>query len=155
MLRLAGSFPRLPPPVLLPRAHRSFSPALAASPLSRRRALLLLLSSFGIGPLSCYRGPSFAAMAAAAPPVAKKVPRQLVEHGDVRVDNYYWLRDDSRSDPDVLAHLRAENDYTAPPSCLVSRGLVGALCLPFPSCAWLAARVRSTKGALSVLSGIS
>ncbi|CAD6338164.1 unnamed protein product [Miscanthus lutarioriparius] len=51
--------------------------------------------------------------AAAAPPVAKKVPRQLVEHGDVRVDNYYWLRDDSRSDPDVLAHLRAENDYTA------------------------------------------
>ncbi|EER90445.1 hypothetical protein BDA96_10G356900 [Sorghum bicolor] len=52
-------------------------------------------------------------MAAAAPPVAKKVPRQLVEHGDVRVDNYYWLRDDSRSDPDVLAHLRAENDYTA------------------------------------------
>ncbi|RCV23326.1 hypothetical protein SETIT_4G290300v2 [Setaria italica] len=47
------------------------------------------------------------------PPVAKKVPRQLVDHGDVRVDNYYWLRDDSRSDPDVLAHLRAENDYTA------------------------------------------
>ena len=111
MLRLAGSFPRLPPPVpvLLPR---SFSPALAASPLSRRRALLLLLLS-SFGPLSCYRGPSFAAMAAAAPPVAKKVPRQLVEHGDVRVDNYYWLRDDSRSDPDVLAHLRAENDYTA------------------------------------------
>jgi oligopeptidase B len=49
----------------------------------------------------------------AAPPVAKKVPLELVDHGDVRVDNYYWLRDDSRSDPDVLAHLRAENDYTA------------------------------------------
>ncbi|XP_062233978.1 uncharacterized protein LOC133931176 [Phragmites australis] len=45
--------------------------------------------------------------------MAKKVPRELVEHGDLRVDNYYWLRDDSRSDPDVLAHLRAENDYTA------------------------------------------
>lgn len=108
MLRLAGSFPRLPPPV------RPISPAPAPAPsqLSLRR-VLLLLSSAGFSPPSCYSSPSFAAMAAAAPPVAKKVPRQLVEHGDVRVDNYYWLRDDSRSDPDVLAHLRAENDYTA------------------------------------------
>lgn len=108
MLRLAGSFPRLPPPV------RPISPAPAPAPsqLSLRR-VLLLLSSAGFSPTSCYSSPSFAAMAAAAPPVAKKVPRQLVEHGDVRVDNYYWLRDDSRSDPDVLAHLRAENDYTA------------------------------------------
>ncbi|AQK80640.1 Prolyl oligopeptidase family protein [Zea mays] len=106
MLRLAGSFPRLPPPV------RPISPAPAPSQLSLRR-VLLLLSSAGFSPPSCYSSPSFAAMAAAAPPVAKKVPRQLVEHGDVRVDNYYWLRDDSRSDPDVLAHLRAENDYTA------------------------------------------
>jgi oligopeptidase B len=32
-------------------------------------------------------------------------------HG-VREDVYYWLRDDTRSDPDVLAHLRAENEYT-------------------------------------------
>ena len=29
-----------------------------------------------------------------------------------RDDPYYWLRDDTRTDPDVLAHLRAENDYT-------------------------------------------
>jgi oligopeptidase B len=28
-------------------------------------------------------------------------------------DPYYWLRDDSRSDPEVLAHLRAENEYAA------------------------------------------
>jgi hypothetical protein len=50
---------------------------------------------------------------AAVPPVARKVPRELTEHGDVRVDNYYWLRDDARADPAVLAHLGAENDYTA------------------------------------------
>lgn len=31
----------------------------------------------------------------------------------MREDPYYWLRDDSRSDPEVLAHLRAENDYAA------------------------------------------
>ncbi|KAI4980558.1 hypothetical protein ZWY2020_021043 [Hordeum vulgare] len=50
---------------------------------------------------------------ASAPPVARKVPHELAEHGDVRVDSYYWLRDDSRSDPAVLAHLRAENYYTS------------------------------------------
>lgn len=32
--------------------------------------------------------------------------------GDVRVDNYYWLRDDSRSDPEVLSYLHQENAYT-------------------------------------------
>ena len=31
---------------------------------------------------------------------------------DVRVDNYYWLRDDSRSDPDMLHYLKQENAYT-------------------------------------------
>ncbi|GER47292.1 prolyl oligopeptidase family protein, partial [Striga asiatica] len=31
--------------------------------------------------------------------------------GDVRIDNYYWLRDDSRSDPLILAHLQQENAY--------------------------------------------
>lgn len=29
-----------------------------------------------------------------------------------REDVYYWLRDDTRSEPDVLGHLRAENEYT-------------------------------------------
>lgn len=28
-----------------------------------------------------------------------------------RVDTYYWLRDDERKDPEVLAYLEAENDY--------------------------------------------
>ncbi|SQB29685.1 protease 2 [Citrobacter koseri] len=32
-------------------------------------------------------------------------------HGDTRVDNYYWLRDDSRSQPDVLDYLHQENAY--------------------------------------------
>ncbi|KAG0516308.1 hypothetical protein BDA96_10G350800 [Sorghum bicolor] len=49
---------------------------------------------------------------AAAPPVAKKVSCHIIEHGNVRVDNNYWLRDDSRSNLDVLAHLCTENNYT-------------------------------------------
>ena len=32
-------------------------------------------------------------------------------HGDTRVDNYYWLRDDTRSKPAVLDYLQQENAY--------------------------------------------
>ncbi|MFQ6372271.1 S9 family peptidase [Shewanella sp. YIC-542] len=45
-------------------------------------------------------------------PVAAKVPHEMTLHGVTRVDNYYWLRDDSRSNPQVLAHLHRENAYT-------------------------------------------
>jgi oligopeptidase B len=45
------------------------------------------------------------------PPKAKKVPHALTIHGDTRIDNYYWLRDDDRSSPDVLDYLHEENDY--------------------------------------------
>ncbi len=45
------------------------------------------------------------------PPVAKVVPTRLEQHGDVRIDNYHWLKD--RDNPDVLRYLEAENAYTA------------------------------------------
>ena len=44
------------------------------------------------------------------PPVAEKKAQTLEAHGDVRVDDYYWLRE--RTNPDVLAYLEAENAYT-------------------------------------------
>lgn len=44
------------------------------------------------------------------PPEAPPLPRQLAAHGDVRVDSYFWLRD--RDNPDVIAHLEAENAWT-------------------------------------------
>ncbi len=46
-----------------------------------------------------------------APPVAARRPVELEAHGDVRVDDWYWLRD--KDDPAVIAHLQAENAYTA------------------------------------------
>jgi oligopeptidase B len=47
----------------------------------------------------------------ARPPVAAIRPQVVRSpHGD-RVDDYYWLRDDERAAADVLAHLRAEDDY--------------------------------------------
>ncbi|KAM3320589.1 protease 2-like isoform X2 [Capsicum chacoense] len=46
------------------------------------------------------------------PPVAKKVRHEMELFGDIRVDNYNWLRDDSRSNTDILSYLNEENAYT-------------------------------------------
>jgi len=45
-------------------------------------------------------------------PIPKIVPKYDTLHGDVRVDNYYWLRDESRTNPEVIEYLKAENAYT-------------------------------------------
>ena len=45
-------------------------------------------------------------------PIAKKVDHKLSIHGHERNDVYYWLRDDSRENPDILAYLTAENTFT-------------------------------------------
>ena len=45
------------------------------------------------------------------PPIARKQPHRLEIHGDVRVDDYYWLRE--RDNPEVTAYLEAENAYVA------------------------------------------
>ena len=49
--------------------------------------------------------------AAPQPPVAAIRPHQVHSPHGTRVDDYYWLRDDTRSSPEVLAHLRAENAW--------------------------------------------
>lgn len=46
----------------------------------------------------------------AEPPVAKKVKKELTTHGHTRIDNYFWMN--QREDPEVIAHLEAENAYT-------------------------------------------
>ena len=44
------------------------------------------------------------------PPVAKKIPKTTKIHGDVLVDNYFWMRE--KTNPEVIAYLEAENAYT-------------------------------------------
>ena len=53
-------------------------------------------------------------------PIAKKIPKKLEKHGDVRIDNYYWMRlsDEQKNaetpdaqTQDVLDYLNAENDF--------------------------------------------
>jgi oligopeptidase B len=45
-----------------------------------------------------------------AAPVAKRVPRERVHHGDVVMDEFAWLAD--KSDPETIAYLSAENAFT-------------------------------------------
>jgi len=42
-------------------------------------------------------------------PKANKIEKKLIKHGDLRIDNYYWLND--RENPDVIDYLKDENAY--------------------------------------------
>src|SRR5580765_2831411 len=46
-----------------------------------------------------------------APPVAAVHPYTVHSPNGDRVDDYYWLRDDTRQSPEMLAYLNAENAY--------------------------------------------
>jgi len=46
------------------------------------------------------------------PDVAKKPHVVKAPFGAERTDEYYWLRDDTRKNPEMLAYLEAENAYT-------------------------------------------
>ncbi|MEL7122739.1 MAG: prolyl oligopeptidase family serine peptidase, partial [Bacteroidota bacterium] len=43
------------------------------------------------------------------PPTAEKQPSTFEEHGNTRVDNYYWLK--NRDNPEVINYLESENSY--------------------------------------------
>ena len=45
------------------------------------------------------------------PPVAAMKPHEVKSPQGTRVDEYFWLRDDTRKDPQMLAYLSAENAY--------------------------------------------
>ena len=45
------------------------------------------------------------------PPIAAVRPHPVKSPFGVRIDPYYWLRDDERKNPDVLAYLNAENAF--------------------------------------------
>lgn len=67
-----------------------------------KTTLFFLFSFFGISVLRAQER-EFTA------PVTKKIPNQLIVHGDTLIDNYYWLRD--KYAPEVINHLYAENAY--------------------------------------------
>jgi oligopeptidase B len=42
-------------------------------------------------------------------PVAPKHPHHITQHGQTRVDDYYWMRE--KENPETIQYLRAESDY--------------------------------------------
>jgi len=67
---------------------------------------LALLTIFA---LSCKQDKLVKKTEALIAPKADKIPKNLEMHGDVRVDNYYWLND--RENEEVIDYLERENDY--------------------------------------------
>ena len=73
-------------------------------------------------------------VAAVQAPVAERKPHAVVSPNGTRDDPYYWLRDDTRTKPEVLDYLKAENAYyeaqSAPYHSLVdklSKEMIGRL----------------------------
>ena len=64
-------------------------------------------------PASTTPVPAAATPAVPAPPVAEPRPFSVLSPNGARVDEYYWLRDDTRTDKAVLGYLEAENAYMA------------------------------------------
>ena len=58
---------------------------------------------------ACQSNPNMTQPKDLEPPKADKVSYQHKMHGDIRIDNYYWLRE--RDNPEVIDYLERENDY--------------------------------------------
>ena len=69
------------------------------------KPLLLLLGLVLMSPSASAQTPP------TPPDVAKKPHMVTAPFGAQRQDEYYWLRDDTRKDPEMLAYLAAENAY--------------------------------------------
>ena len=56
----------------------------------KKLSVLILTVIFAF---ACKKDVSMKKVNKIAPPVADKKPKTLEKHGDVRVDNYYWLNE--------------------------------------------------------------
>src|SRR5262245_54422182 len=65
--------------------------------------LIITLTLTGITPMAQEQVPK--------PPKAKIVSKTSQIHGYTVVDDYAWLADKSKTNPEVLSYLKAEDDY--------------------------------------------
>ncbi|MFT4821914.1 MAG: oligopeptidase B, partial [Candidatus Azotimanducaceae bacterium] len=73
---------------------------------------MLLLSLIFVLPLAgCWTG-NDDGMADVQAPIAEQKPKVMSIHDVERTDEFYWLRDDARKNPAVLALIAAENQHT-------------------------------------------
>src|SRR6266567_3204622 len=78
--------------------------------LARVRSFALALAGFVPGVILAQAPATAPAAPALTPSVAAVRPHRFDEHGTVRIDQYYWLKE--RSNPEVIKYLEAENAYT-------------------------------------------
>jgi len=72
----------------------------------KKLSVLILTLIFAF---ACKKEVSMEKVNKITPPVADKKPKTLEKHGDVRVDNYYWLNE--KENEEVIDYLERENDY--------------------------------------------
>src|SRR5437660_2730929 len=89
------------------RSATATSGCASSAPRPDRTALMRIRVCLGLA-LLLPLGPLARAQ---SPPAARVVPKIDTLHGEVREDDYFWLRD--KKNPEVLAYLEAENAYTA------------------------------------------
>jgi oligopeptidase B len=77
---------------------------------SRMRSILAVAALVPGVALAQATATATATATALTPPVAAVRPHRFDEHGTVRVDPYYWLKD--RNNPEVIKYLEDENTYT-------------------------------------------
>ena len=73
----------------------------------------ILLVALGALLAGCVSQPPVSQPPIPQPPIATVRPYSVSAPSGTRIDNYYWLRDDTRSKPEVLNYLKAENAYYA------------------------------------------
>jgi len=81
---------------------------------ARIAALALIISLTACSPDMTQTSASATASLAPGtprPPVAAKKPHQVPSPNGSREDEYYWLRDDKRENKEMLAYVKAENEY--------------------------------------------
>lgn len=72
-----------------------------------KNLILLCFTSFLI--VNCTSKPELPLSTPIQPPIAAKKAVNLEKHGDIRVDDYFWMKE--RDHPEVIDYLERENDY--------------------------------------------
>ena len=72
----------------------------------KKLSILVLTLIFAV---ACKKEKSMETVKTIQPPLADKKAKTLEKHGDIRVDNYFWLNE--KENEEVIDYLERENDY--------------------------------------------
>ena len=93
--------------------NRPRAPSVSSYTRLRRRLLAFAHATAAVLAVGALTGCDDGSSVPAPGPLAQERPLELRAHGQIRSDDFHWLRDDTLSDPAVLAVIEAENTHTA------------------------------------------